>query len=765
MTQVHCFRIWPAALLSACLLFPSLAWSQGSQADYERSSSLRAKTQGTVVGGSIKPHWLPDGRGLWYRRVIKQGHQFILADAKKGTRRPAFNHAAVARALTSKLPGEFTAGQLPFSEITIDKDLAVYFKAGDHDWIYRDDTLIKGQPPKIPKPEQQQRRGGQRGSRREAMSPDGQWRVLIRDHNVVLQQVDSSEETVLSQDGSETDFFTSSVFWSPDSEKFVVMRQRPAQKHPVRMVESSPEKQLQPKLFTMDYLKPGDQISQTKPHLFDLAGKRQVPLVDDLYKNPWQIQELRWDTDSSRFTFLYNQRGHQVLRICGVDAATGEVRAVIDEIPDTFVDYAYKKYSYYLDESQEIIWMSERDGWNHLYLYDAQKGQVTRQITSGPWVVRGVDRVDPESRTIWFRASGIDPSQDPYYIHYCKIQLDGSGLVRLTRGDGTHSIQYSPGSDLLIDTYSRVDMPPVSELRSANDGRLVCALESADWSALLATGWQVPERFVAKARDGTTDIHGVIYRPTTFDPKRSYPVIEKIYAGPHGSFVPKRFSSYHSAQAIAELGFITVQIDGLGTSNRSKAFHDVCWKNLGDSGFPDRILWLQAAARKYRSMDLTRVGIYGGSAGGQSALRAMLAHPGSYHVAVADCGCHDNRMDKIWWNELWMSWPIGPHYAEQSNVTQAHKLQGKLLLTVGELDRNVDPASTMQVVNALIKADRDFEMIVFPGGGHGIGESPYGQRRRKDFFVRHLLEQEPRWTAEATGGREKPGRGRKPRSG
>ena len=192
---------------------------------------------------------------------------------------------------------------------------------------------------------------------------------------------------------------------------------------------------------------------------------------------------------------------------------------------------------------------------------------------------------------------------------------------------------------------------------------------------------------------------------------------------------------------------------------------DVCWKNLGDSGFPDRILWLQAAARKYRSMDLTRVGIYGGSAGGQSALRAMLAHAESYHVAVADCGCHDNRMDKIWWNELWMSWPIGPHYAEQSNVTQAHKLQGKLLLTVGEMDRNVDPASTMQVVNALIKADRDFEMIVFPGGGHGIGESPYGQRRRKDFFVRHLLGQEPRWIEEANGGKEKPTRGRKPRSG
>jgi dipeptidyl-peptidase-4 len=765
MTNVTCSRPWIAAIVLVILLLPTTASSQGSQADYERSAALRDKTKNKVVGGSVKPHWLPDGRGLWYVRDLKDGHQFILADAQKGARRPAFDHAAVARALTSELPGEFTASTLPFRDLTIDKDGGVHFNAGGHGWTYQDGTLTQGQPITIPKPAGQPSRRQSRGSRQGATSPDGSWKVVIQDHNVVLQLADSEEQTVLTKDGTEKEFFTSSVFWSPDSEKFVVMRQRPAEKHPVSMVESSPQKQLQPKIFTFDYLKPGDQIAQSKPHLFHVADKREIPLADDLYQNPWQIQELRWQADSSRFTFLYNQRGHQVLRICGVDAASGDVSAVINEVSDTFIDYAYKKYSYYLDESQEIIWMSERDGWNHLYLYDSAKGQVTRQITSGPWVVRGVDRVDPESGTIWFRASGIDPAQDPYYIHYCKIQLDGSRLVRLTRGDGTHSIQYSPDRTLLVDTYSRVDMPPVSELHRADDGRLVCKLESADWSALLATGWQVPERFVARARDGATDIHGVIYRPTTFDPRKSYPVIEKIYAGPHGSFVPKRFSAYHSAQAIAELGFITVQIDGLGTSNRSKAFHDVCWKNLGDSGFPDRILWLQAAARKHRFMDLTRVGIYGGSAGGQSALRAMLAHPGSYHVAVADCGCHDNRMDKIWWNELWMSWPIGPHYAEQSNVTQAHKLQGKLLLTVGELDRNVDPASTMQVVNALIKADRDFEMIVFPGGGHGIGESPYGQRRRKDFFVRHLLEQEPRWTAEATGGREKPGRGRKPRSG
>jgi dipeptidyl aminopeptidase/acylaminoacyl peptidase len=252
------------------------------------------------------------------------------------------------------------------------------------------------------------------------------------------------------------------------------------------------------------------------------------------------------------------------------------------------------------------------------------------------------------------------------------------------------------------------------------------------------------ERFAAKGRDGATDIFGVICRPTNFDANKKYPVIENIYAGPQGSFVPKGFSAFHPMQALAELGFIVVQIDGMGTSNRSKAFHDVCFKNLGDSGFPDRIAWLKKAAETRPYMDLSRVGIYGGSAGGQSALRALLAHGDFYKAAVADCGCHDNRMDKIWWNELWMSWPIGPHYAEQSNVTQAHKLSGKLLLIVGELDNNVDPASTMQVVNALVRADKDFDLLVVPGAGHGIGSGPYGERRRRDFFVRSLWGMEPR---------------------
>ncbi|MHC4459816.1 MAG: DPP IV N-terminal domain-containing protein [Planctomycetota bacterium] len=583
-----------------------------------------------------------------------------------------------------------------------------------------------------------------RARERRPESPDGKWSAFVRDHNLYVRKLEDGREIALSSDGTEEDSYEERFYWSPDSEKLVALRIRKGDDRKVYLIESAPKDQLQPKLHTHSYAKPGDRIAISKPRLFKIAGERQIPIPDELFPNPWRISNIRWAPDSSRFTFLYNQRGHQVLRIISVDTNTGKTRAIVDEQSKTFIDYAYKQFSHYLDATKEIVWMSERDGWNHLYLYDAQTGRVKNQITKGKWVVRRVERVDETERQIWFRAGGIRPGQDPYYVHFCRVNLDGSGLVVLTEGDGTHNIEFSPDRRFFLDRWSRVDQPSVTELRDANDGKLICKLERADASALLKTGWRPPERFVAKGRDGKTDIYGVIIRPSNFDPNCKYPVIEQIYAGPQGAFVPKSFGLQTRQHAIAELGFIVVQIDGMGTSHRSKAFHNVCWENLGDSGFPDRILWMKAAAAKYPYMDLTRVGIYGGSAGGQSALRALLAHGDFYKVAVADCGCHDNRMDKIWWNEVWMGWPIGPHYEEQSNVTLAHKLQGKLLLTVGELDRNVDPASTMQVVDALIKADKDFDLLIVPGRGHGVGETPYASRRRMDFFVRHLLGVEPR---------------------
>ncbi len=575
------------------------------------------------------------------------------------------------------------------------------------------------------------------------LSPDGKWSAFIKDYNLWIQNTTTKIKTQLSTDGVQNNSYGADFQWSPDSSRIVALRTEAGEDHEVYFVESSPPNQVQPILHHIYYLKPGDKIPIIKPHLFDVTTAKEIPIIDTLFYNPWSITEVRWEPDSSRFTFVYNQRGHQVMRVIGVDAKTGYVQAIVNEECKTFFDYAGKYFCEYLPETDEIIWMSERDGWNHLYLYDSRTGIVKNQITKGEWVVRGVDKVDHDKREIWFRAGGIHSKQDPYYIHYCRIGFDGVGLTVMTSGDGTHTVSYSPDRRYFVDSYSRVDLPPVSELRDARDGKLICLLEKADAKELYKTGWTPPIRFTAKGRDGVTDIYGVIWKPLHYSPDIEYPVIENIYAGPQDSYVPKNWNSYYYQQVVAEIGFIVVQIDGMGTSNRSKAFHDVCWKNLKDAGFPDRIPWIKAAKKVVPNMDTEHVGIWGISAGGQNALGALIFHPEFYKVAHADSGCHDNRMDKIWWNELWMSWPVGPQYAESSNVVNAYKMQGKLLITFGEVDTNVDPASSMQVVNALIKAGKDFEMIDFPGMNHGAGDCPYGKRKRIDLFVRNLLGLEP----------------------
>ena len=759
--------------------------AQGTKADYERFDKIGGITGGKVFRTRVEANWLAGTKCFWYRNELGQGRKdFVFVDAAIGKRKAAFDHERLAKDLAKVTGKAFEAHKLPFDAIKYKKadgdekgflEEAVYFQAVGKSWKInlKDHSLTEDTPRKgkkvsalrgIPGPRQeasklvfsQSPESGVEATLPHEKSADPELQfpqspkeekleAFIKDHNVWLRLGKGGEEVALTTDGEEGDGYQGNFQWSPDRKKLIGFRHKKAQERIVHFVESSPKDQLQPKLHSNRYLKPGDQIAQTKPHLFDIVGKKEVPLDETLFANPWNIGSYRWEKDSSRFTFYYNQRGHDVVRIVAIDAESGAVTALIDDPSQTFVNYSNYNHRSLLESTNEMIWMSERDGWNHLYLFDFGSGKLKNQITKGPWIVRKVDQVDTAKRQIWFQAGGIYPEQDPYYIHYCRINFDGTGLVKLTAGNGTHSIKYSPDREFIIDTYSRVDMPPVNELRRVSDGSLVCLLENSDASELEATVWQRPEHFIAKGRDGKTDIYGVIYRPSTFDPNKKYPVIEKIYAGPHGSFVPKSFSSCHGAQRWAELGFIVVQIDGMGTSHRSKAFHDVCWKNVGDSGFPDRILWIKKAAKKYPYMDINRVGIFGGSAGGQSSTRALLMHGDFYKVAVSDCGCHDNRMDKIWWNEAWMGWPVGPEYAESSNVTHAHKLQGKLLLIVGELDRNVDPASTMQVVNALVKADRDFDMLIIPGAGHGAAGSAYGKRRQKDYFVRNLLGVEPRW--------------------
>jgi hypothetical protein len=740
-------------ILMLTILSAGVSISQVTPADYYRADNLSKLVENKVYFSDIRPSWIDNSPSIVYRRFTPDGTDYIIVNASTLTKKQAFDKQKFATVFGRIANQKIDAANLPVRNITFPDLTGVFnFEYGNYKWkcntkdykIERLDTIV----------DYTRQRAWDWGFRdetggRPVQSPDKKWTAFIRSSNVWIRSNEDKKEYQLSTDGGIGNYYSSYMGWSRDSKKICAYRVTPAEKHMIHYVESSPADQLQPRHFSYEYQKPGDAIPQKYPQIFDVELKKHIPVNDNVIPNQYSLDEIRWSKDNSYLTFEYNKRGHQLYQVIKVDAGTGEMKVVINETSPTFIDYSGKQYRHDLEESREIIWASERDGWNHLYLFNSTDGTVKNQITKGEWVVRDVISVDEKARQIIFSASGKEPG-DPYFIHCYQVNFDGTGLIRLTEGEGTHTVTFSKDYKYFVDTWSKVDMPPVTVLRNAADGSKLMDLETADISKFLATGIRLPEPFKAIGRDGKTEIWGIIIRPINFDPSKKYPVIENIYAGPHSSFVPKSFSPVISGmQQLAELGFIVVQIDGMGTSNRSKAFHDVCWKNIKDAGFPDRILWMKAAAEKYPYMDITRVGVYGTSAGGQNAAGAVLFHPEFYKVAVASCGCHDNRMDKMWWNEQWMGWPIGEEYARSSNVENAYLLRGKLLLLNGELDNNVDPSSTVQLVNALVKANKDFEYVFLPGTKHSSG-GIYGERKRRDFFVRNLLGvAAPDWNSES----------------
>jgi dipeptidyl aminopeptidase/acylaminoacyl peptidase len=771
------------AVLPAFAVFSTVLSAQVGPADYERGLSLQEKYRNLVVHLPDAVEWIEGPVGterFVYRRTISGGHEFVLVDAEKQTRQPAFDHVRLAAALTKALGEPVKPEVLPFDRFHMEANgAALEFERGKQRWrcdlaaytcVQQPVTEEPGEAPaeddggydSTPRPVN--------GSAHPLASPDGNWLAFVENFNVAVRPAHAApggaarETILLSSDGSEGNYYAAETLaWSPDSKHLAAYRIRPGYKREVHYIESSPADQLQPKHSTMVYPKAGDVLALFQPVLFDLGARRELDLDNALFPNPYEMTPFVWWKDSRGFTFEYNQRGHQIYRVIEVDAAAGKARTLIEEASQTFINYEPltrnqfdhgKRFRQDLGDGKEILWASERDGWEHLYLVDVQSGAVKRQITRGDWVVRALDRVDEASRTIYFEASGMDPDEDPYYVHGYTIGFDGTGLTPLTPVKADHTLNYSADGKFYVDTYSRLDLPPVMELHRAADGGLAMAVDKADDAPLRAAAWQPAEPFHALGRDGKTQIWGVIHRPLNFDPSKKYPVVEDIYAGPQGSFVPKSFTA--RVEPLTALGFVVAQIDGMGTNNRSRAFHDVAWRNLKDAGFPDRILWHQAVAAKYPWYDISRVGIFGGSAGGQNAMGALLFHPEFYKAAVANSGSHDNRMDKIWWNEQWMGWPVGPWYAESSNAENAWRLQGKLLLVMGEMDKNVDPATTLQVANRLIKANKDFELLFVPGGGHGAG-GRYGQRKLMDFFVRNLLgEPTPDWNRQSAPSQANP---------
>lgn len=737
--------------LPLLLLSSGPVFAQGTLEDYNRAYSLRQKFSGyQVYHSDVNPHWVTGTPSFWYLQRTPQGNEYLLVDADRQTRRPLFVRDSLAMQLQRSLGRNVDARNLPLDKGNLEASLDVFrFVCDGYNWRYEIAANRLTREGKVPP-----RRKGRHWMETDdekgwgpVTSPDGKYEAYIKNDNIFVRDKASGRERQLSQDGTLSNYYSSYIQWSPDSRKVLSCRIRPVQKRYVYYVESSPRDQLQPKLHKQEYAKPGDELPFKVPCIFHVeTGQRCIPETS-LFAQQYSLSYLRWDADSKSVTFEYNERGHKTYRVLELSADDGKVRTLIEEKEDKYVNYPLI-YRNYLQDGKHILWTSERDNYNHLYLYDRTTGRPVRQVTKGRWYVRGVQHVDEQNRWIYFSANGMNPKEDPYLIHYYRIGFDGKGLVELTPDEGMHQAWFSSDFRYLVDVYSKVDTPPVAVLRDARTGRQIMPLERADISRLEANGWRAPEVFSAKGRDGKTDIWGVIYRPTNFDPSRKYPVVEYIYSGPGGQHVPKSFSSYNWwMTSLAELGFIVVQVDGMSTSFRSKDFEEVCYKNLKDAGLPDHIAWLQEAARRYPYMDLDRVGIFGSSAGGQEAMSAVLFHPEFYKAAYSACGCHDNRMDKIWWNELWMGYPIDSSYIESSNVEQAHRLERPLMLVVGEMDDNVDPASTMQVANALIKANKDFELVVVPGAGHTMGDN-FGEHKRYDFFVRHLMGVEPpKWNA------------------
>ncbi len=747
-------------LLAAALVRGALAQAPPALTadDYARAERFMGyNTAPLVSGATVRPTWLSGDR-FWYRNTIPGGAEFILVDPARRTRVRAFDHEGVAAALSRAADTAYTAFQLPFTQFTFTADeRSIAFDAGQRHWICDREgsrCAAAGAPPERPA--------------NAVVSPDGRRAAFIRDHNLWLRDLATGAETQLTTDGA-PDFgyatdnagWTKSdrpvLLWSPDSRRIATFQHDGRAVGEMYLVETRVG---HPRLERWKYPLPGDSAIFTIHRVVidvDRARVVRLQMPPDPHRSSLcdhvvcrgEWVDVEWSPDGTRLFFLSTSRDHKIERLREADPNTGMVREILAESVATFFESGFGRVNWHvLPGSNEVLWFSQRDDWGHLYLYDLGSGQLKQQITRGAWNVLQVLRVDPETRTLYFTAAGREPG-DPYFRKFYSVRFDGTRLTLLTPEDADHEITLSPSGRYVVDSYSRPDVPPVTVLRDL-EGRTILALERADISRLLATGWTPPLPFTVKARDGTTDLYGLMFRPTNFDSTRKYPIIANVYPGPQtGSVGSRSFSAARGdARALAELGFIVIQLDAMGTPMRSKSFHAAYYGNMGDNGLPDQIAGMRELARRYPWIDLDRAGIYGHSGGGYAAADAILRYPEFFKVAVAQAGNHDNREYEDDWGEKWQGLlerlPDGTtNYDNQANQLLAGNLKGKLLIAHGTLDDNVPPYNTLLLVDALIRHNRDFDLILFPNRRHGFGNEAYMVRRRWDYFVRWLMGAEP----------------------
>jgi dipeptidyl-peptidase 4 len=735
-------------------------------ADYQRAEKFLTYNTAPLVFHRVRATWLPGDR-FWYRNVGPDGIEFVLFDAARGTRQPAFDHAKVAAALSAAAGKTYDAAHLPFMTFEFSADQqSISFSLRGQEWncdlqAYRCASAGKAAPPMA---------GPFAAPRDDVKSPDGKSTAFIRDWNLWVRDVASGKETQLTTDGVKDFGYATDnagwihgdrpiLLWSPDSKKIATFQQDQRGAGEMYLVET---KVGHPKLEAWKYPLPGDDVVTTiqrviinvdAPKVIRLQlppDQHRSTLCDDLACRGGEWADVEWSPDGAHLAFVSTSRDHKHEQLRVADAATGAVRDVLEETAATQFESGQGRVNWhYLPASNEVIWCSERDGWSHLYLYDLATGRLKNQITSGEWAVTQLLRVDEKNRMLYFLVDGRE-KENPYFSQLYRIGFDGKNLSLLTPEDGNHEVAMSPSGRFFVDSYSKPDMPRVTVVRDES-GKVVSTLEKEDISRLVAAGWKPPIPITVKARDGVTDLYGLMFEPTKLDRSRKYPIVNNIYPGPQGGSVGSwSFADARGdCQALAELGFVVVQIEGMGNPLRSKKFHDFYYGNMGDNTLPDQIAGMKQLAAKYPWIDIDRAGIWGHSGGGYATADAMFRYPDFFKVGISESGNHDNREYEDDWGERYQGLvaknPDGTtNYDDQANQNLAKNLKGHLLLAHGTMDDNVPPYNTLLVVDALIKANKDFDLLLLPNQHHGYGaESYYMMRRRWDYFVRYLLGAEP----------------------
>lgn len=726
---------------------------------YQHAESFMAyNTSKFVDGGQVRPNWLA-GDKFWFLKSSEAEIKFVMVNPAKKSMIPAFDHQKLAAALSKSTGKTIDAKLLPFRNIKFSADeKEMEFTSEEKNYKY---IGAKNQLSEIAKTSKES--APKKKSFPEVLSPNGKLAAFIKEDNLWVRNTDNNEQTQLTFDGIKNYGYATDnagwthsdaaiLRWSANSQKIATFKQDQRQVSDMYLVTTNVGA---PELKAWKYPLPGDKvIPMIERVIIDVAQKKVIKLnipadphrasLSDDISSSGTFDDVDWNGDASQLAFLSTSRDHKQEKFRIANAETGEVREVFEEVVATQYESGQGTINWrYLAKSNEIIWYSERDDWGHLYLYDAATGKLKNQITKGNWLVRQLIKVDEKTRTLYFIGGGKEAG-NPYFAYLYKVGFDGNNLTLLSPALGNHQPSFSPSFNYFIDTYSQPDVPSVSELRDLN-GKLIATLDKTDVSRLTATGWKAPTQVKLVSADGKTDIYGLVFTPTKMDANKKYPVIDYIYPGPQGGSVGSWSfnASRGDHQALAELGFIVVLIEGTSNPLRSKSYHDMSYGDMSTNTLDDQITAIKQLAKTY-PMDVNKVGIWGHSGGGFATATAMFKYPDFFKVGISESGNHDNRNYEDDWGERYNGLAENVNYEAQANQTYAHQLKGKLMLAHGMMDDNVPPSNTLLVVDALIKANKDFDLVLFPNSAHGFGPfSPYMMRRRWDYFVKHLLGVEP----------------------